>query len=177
MGGKLARVQVGDRYVVEEMRANGYNFGGEQSGHLVFLDHMTTGDGVLGALQVLAVMLESGKPLSELRRVMTRYPQVLVNFKVKEKRPLGELATVNALIARVEQTLGTDGRVLVRYSGTEHKARVMVEGPDEVRHSRLRRRDRARARAGLRRGLIPAARGVTVAAWRASLSFSAFSCR
>ena len=132
MGGKLARVQVGDRYVVEEMRSHGYNFGGEQSGHLVFLDHMTTGDGVLGALQVLAVMLESGKPLSELRRVMTRYPQVLVNFKVKEKRPLGELTSVNALIARVEQTLGSDGRVLVRYSGTEHKARVMVEGPDEV---------------------------------------------
>jgi phosphoglucosamine mutase len=132
MGGKLARVQVGDRYVVEEMRSNGYNFGGEQSGHLVFLDHMTTGDGVLGALQVLAVMLESGKPLSELRRVMTRYPQVLVNFKVKEKRPLSDLPLVNALIARVEKTLGADGRVLVRYSGTEHKARVMVEGPDEV---------------------------------------------
>jgi phosphoglucosamine mutase len=130
-GGKLKRVQVGDRYVVEEMRANGYNFGGEQSGHLVFLDHMTTGDGVLGALQVLAVMLESGQPLSELRRVMTRYPQVLVNLKVKEKKPLAELPTVNALIAKVEEALGADGRVLVRYSGTEAKARVMVEGSDE----------------------------------------------
>jgi phosphoglucosamine mutase len=131
LGGQLKRVQVGDRYVVEEMRANGYNFGGEQSGHLVFLDHMTTGDGVLGALQVLAVMLESGRPLSELRQVMTRYPQVLVNLKVKEKKPLPELPTVNAVIAKVEKMLGADGRVLVRYSGTEAKARVMVEGPDE----------------------------------------------
>jgi phosphoglucosamine mutase len=131
-GGRIERVQVGDRYVVESMRTNGYNFGGEQSGHLVFLDHMTTGDGVLGALQVLAVMLESQKPLSELRRVMTRYPQVLVNLKVKEKKPLGELAQVSALIARVEKSLGSDGRVLVRYSGTEAKARVMIEGPDEA---------------------------------------------
>jgi phosphoglucosamine mutase len=125
-------VQVGDRYVVESMRQNGYNFGGEQSGHLVFLDHMTTGDGVLGALQVLAVMLESNQPLSELKRVMTRYPQVLVNFKVKEKKPLDALPDVAALIAKVEKMLGADGRVLVRYSGTEAKARVMVEGPDEA---------------------------------------------
>src|SRR6266700_2989021 len=80
-GGTVVRTAVGDRYVVEEMRKNGYNFGGEQSGHLVFLDHMTTGDGILAALQVLSVMLETGagRPLSELRRVMTRYPQVLVN--------------------------------------------------------------------------------------------------
>jgi phosphoglucosamine mutase len=93
---------------------------------------MTTGDGVLGALQVLAVMLESGKPLSELRRVMTRYPQVLVNLKVKDKKPLIELPEVGALIAKVEKVLGGDGRVLVRYSGTEAKVRVMVEGPDEA---------------------------------------------
>jgi phosphoglucosamine mutase len=132
LGGRLERVQVGDRYVVESMRTNGYNFGGEQSGHLVFLDHMTTGDGVLGALQVLAVMLESGKPLSELRRVMTRYPQVLVNLKVKDKKPLADLPSVNKIIARVEKTLGSDGRVLVRYSGTEAKVRVMVEGTDET---------------------------------------------
>jgi phosphoglucosamine mutase len=131
-GGKLVRVQVGDRYVVEEMRQHGYNFGGEQSGHLVFLDHMTTGDGVLGALQVLAVMLESQRPLSELGRVMTRYPQVLVNLQVREKTPLIELTGVTALISKVERVLGGDGRVLVRYSGTEPKARVMVEGPDEA---------------------------------------------
>jgi phosphoglucosamine mutase len=132
LGGRVERVQVGDRYVVESMRSHGFNLGGEQSGHLVFLDHMTTGDGVLGALQVLAVMLESGKPLSELRRVMTRYPQVLVNLKVAEKKPLGDLPVVGALIAKVEKLLGDDGRVLVRYSGTEAKVRVMVEGPDEA---------------------------------------------
>jgi phosphoglucosamine mutase len=131
MGGKLVRTAVGDRYVVEEMRGSGFNFGGEQSGHLVFLDHMTTGDGVLAALQVLSVMLESGQPLSELRRVMTRYPQVLVNFKVREKKPLEALPAVTQLVGKVESQLGKEGRVLVRYSGTEAKARVMVEGPDE----------------------------------------------
>jgi phosphoglucosamine mutase len=131
VGGKLVRTQVGDRYVVEEMRAHGYNFGGEQSGHLVFLDYMTTGDGVLAALQVLAVMLESGRPLSELRRVMTRYPQVLVNLKVREKKPLDGLADVGKLITKIERVLGDEGRVLVRYSGTEPKVRVMVEGPDQ----------------------------------------------
>jgi len=130
LGAKLVRVQVGDRYVVEEMRAHGYNFGGEQSGHLVFLDYMTTGDGILAALQVLALMLETGKPLSELRQVMTRYPQVLVNFKVREKKPIDGLPDVVRLIASIEGKLGVDGRVLVRYSGTEAKARVMVEGPD-----------------------------------------------
>jgi phosphoglucosamine mutase len=131
LGGHLVRAQVGDRYVVEEMRSNGYNFGGEQSGHLIFLDYMTTGDGVLAALQVLAVMIESGKPLSELRKVMTRYPQVLVNLKVREKKPLDGLNDVCAIITKIERVLGRDGRVLVRYSGTEPKARVMVEGPDE----------------------------------------------
>jgi phosphoglucosamine mutase len=134
-GGKLVRTAVGDRYVVEEMRKHGYNFGGEQSGHLVFLDHMTTGDGILAALQVLATMLESGqgRTLSELRRVMTRYPQVLVNLKVKEKKPIDSLPEVSQLIVKIENALGQEGRVLVRYSGTEAKARVMVEGPDEAK--------------------------------------------
>jgi phosphoglucosamine mutase len=131
VGGRIVRAQVGDRYVVEEMRTNGYNFGGEQSGHLVFLDHMTTGDGILAALQVLAVMLETGRPLSELRKVMTRYPQVLVNLKVREKKPLEGLQEVGKLIHQIEQTLGGEGRVLVRYSGTEPKVRVMVEGQDQ----------------------------------------------
>jgi phosphoglucosamine mutase len=129
-GGRLVRTQVGDRYVVEEMRRAGYNFGGEQSGHLIFLDHMTTGDGMVAALQVLAQMVETGKPLSELARGMTRYPQVLVNVKVREKKPLESLEDVARLIEGIERTLGEDGRVLVRYSGTEAKARVMVEGPD-----------------------------------------------
>ena len=130
-GGKVVRTAVGDRYVVEEMRNHGYNFGGEQSGHLIFLDYVTTGDGIVAALQVLAVMAETEKPLSELAGRMTRYPQVLVNVKVREKHPIEELPSVASLIKRVEESLGQDGRVLVRYSGTEKKARVMVEGPDE----------------------------------------------
>ena len=131
-GGKLLRTQVGDRYVVEEMRRGGYNFGGEQSGHLIFLEHVTTGDGVVAALRVLAVMAAEGKPLSELARVMSRTPQVLVNVNVSERRPIEELAEVMRLIAMIERELGDDGRVLVRYSGTEPKARVMIEGPDEA---------------------------------------------
>lgn len=129
-GGTLLRTNVGDRYVVAEMRKNGYNFGGEQSGHLVFLDHMTTGDGTVAALQVLEVMVREGRKMSELAQCMTRTPQVLVNVKVGQKRPLSELKQVGKLIAAVEAELGDEGRVLVRYSGTEHKARVMIEGPD-----------------------------------------------
>src|SRR5215813_10305857 len=120
-GGRLLRTQVGDRYVVEEMRRGGYNFGGEQSGHLIFLDHMTTGDGMVAALEVMATMIESGRPLSELARGMTRYPQVLVNVKVREKRPIESLEDVALLIEKIEHALGTDGRVIVRYSGTEPK--------------------------------------------------------
>jgi len=130
-GGRLVRTHVGDRYVVEEMRRHGYNFGGEQSGHLIFLDHMTTGDGIIAALQVLAQMLEAGRPLSELAQVMVKVPQVLVSVKVKQRRPLGELPEAQRLIRDAEQKLGQDGRVLVRYSGTEPKVRVMLEGPDE----------------------------------------------
>jgi len=132
-GIKLVRTGVGDRYVVEEMRKNGYNFGGEQSGHLVFLDSNTTGDGVCAGLQVLAVMLRENKPLSELAGVVKPVPQVLVNVRVAEKRPLSELEAVAKLIGEVESELGGDGRVLVRYSGTEPKARVMVEGPSTTR--------------------------------------------
>jgi phosphoglucosamine mutase len=131
IGGRVVRTQVGDRYVVEEMRKNGFNFGGEQSGHLVFLDHATTGDGIVAALRVLAVMVREGKPLSELAKVMERTPQVLVNLAVDKKIPLDQLPDVQKLIADVERQLGTDGRVLVRYSGTESKVRVMIEGMDE----------------------------------------------
>src|SRR4051794_31289016 len=130
-GGVVVRTQVGDRYVVEEMRRAGYNFGGEQSGHLVFLDHATTGDGIVAALRVLAIMVSEGKPLSELARVMTRTPQVLVNTAVDRKVPIDALPEVVQMIADIERALGADGRVLVRYSGTESKARVMIEGPDE----------------------------------------------
>jgi len=129
--GKLLRASVGDRYVVEAMRENGFVFGGEQSGHIIFLEEATTGDGLLAALQILAVMIEEGRPLSELAAIMTRFPQVLINFKVARKTPVEQLPTVGAVIRRVESALGQDGRVLVRYSGTESKARVMIEGTDE----------------------------------------------
>jgi phosphoglucosamine mutase len=132
-GGQVVRTQVGDRYVVEEMRKHGYNLGGEQSGHLVFLDHATTGDGIVAALRVLAIMVREQRPLSELATVMTRTPQVLINTAVEKKVPLDQLPDVQRMIADVERQLGDDGRVLVRYSGTESKARVMIEGLDEVR--------------------------------------------
>lgn len=137
VGGKIVRTQVGDRYVVDAMRSGGYNLGGEQSGHLVFLDHATTGDGIIAALRVLAIMSREGRSLSELAKVMTRTPQVLVNTAVPRKVPLEELAEVKALIAKAERELGDEGRVLVRYSGTESKARVMLEGPDEGRLQEL----------------------------------------
>ncbi len=130
-GGRLLRTSVGDRYVVEAMREGSFLLGGEQSGHLVFLDQSTTGDGVLAALRVLAVMVEEARPLSLLAKTMTRYPQVLLNFEVAEKRPIDELPTVQKAIASAEAAMGSEGRVLVRYSGTERKARVMVEGQDE----------------------------------------------
>jgi phosphoglucosamine mutase len=131
-GGKLLRTAVGDRYVVEAMREKGLTLGGEQSGHIIFLDHATTGDGMVAALMILAVMVREGKPLSELARAMTRYPQVLLNFAVARKRPFEEMPAVQRVIAQVESDLGAEGRVVVRYSGTESKARVMIEGTDEA---------------------------------------------
>ncbi|MBF5044178.1 phosphoglucosamine mutase [Aggregicoccus sp. 17bor-14] len=133
-GVKVARTRVGDRYVVEEMRKNGYNLGGEQSGHLLFLDHATTGDGTLAALQLLAVMCRQGKPLSELASIFEPVPQTLLNVVVKQRRELGELPEVMKCIRAVEQRLGSDGRVLVRFSGTEPKARVLIEGLDAARN-------------------------------------------
>lgn len=130
-GGKVVRTQVGDRYVVEKMRAEGYNFGGEQSGHLIYLDYTTTGDGTIGALQILAAMIRSGKSLSELASILKKYPQVQCNVKVRERIPFEQLPTVCSAIRDAEQKLGPDGRVLVRYSGTELKARILLEGPDK----------------------------------------------
>jgi phosphoglucosamine mutase len=133
-GAKLVRTQVGDRYVVEAMRAGGYNLGGEQSGHLVFLDHASTGDGMLGALQVLALMLRTGKPLSDIAaRAMDRVPQVLENVVLPTRRPLGDMRRLAELTAKIARALGSDGRVLVRWSGTEPKLRIMLEGPHEKR--------------------------------------------
>jgi phosphoglucosamine mutase len=132
-GGKVVRTQVGDRYVVDEMRRGGFAFGGEQSGHLVFLDHVTTGDGVCAALKLLEVMLRQGKGLSELARCFSPVPQAQLAVPVREKRPLSGLPGVQKAIRATEKALGDQGRVLVRYSGTENKARVMVEGPDARR--------------------------------------------
>jgi phosphoglucosamine mutase len=136
VGGKVVRTRVGDRYVVEEMRAKGYAFGGEQSGHLVFLDHATTGDGTIAALQLLAIMQTSGKRISELASVMEIFPQTQINLVVKSKPELGSLPGVMKAIGSVETALGKEGRVLVRYSGTESKARVLVEGPNETQNRR-----------------------------------------
>jgi phosphoglucosamine mutase len=131
-GGKLVRTNVGDRYVVEAMRSGGFCFGGEQSGHLIFLDHVTTGDGIVAALQVLAIMVEEGKPLSELAsKAMNRVPQVLENATFGSRLPIESMAAMALTVDRIEKTLGDRGRVLVRWSGTEPKLRVMVEGEDE----------------------------------------------
>jgi phosphoglucosamine mutase len=138
-GVKVVRTKVGDRYVVEEMRKNGYNIGGEQSGHLIFSDHTTTGDGTLAALQLLAVMCRQQKPVSELASIFQPVPQTLVNVVIKQKRELGELPTVMRAIQDVEKKLGKDGRVLVRFSGTEPKARVLIEGIDATRNEQYAR--------------------------------------
>jgi phosphoglucosamine mutase len=131
-GGKVLRTAVGDRYVVEAMRRGDFSIGGEQSGHLIFRDHGTTGDGLLAALQVLRIMTETGRPLSELRRVLKKYPQAQRNLKVREKPPLDSLSEVSALVRSTEAALDGKGRVLLRYSGTEPKVRLLIEGPDEA---------------------------------------------
>lgn len=130
VGVRMVRAQVGDRYVLEEMLRHGYNLGGEQSGHIVFLDHNTTGDGVVTALQVLSLMVERQERLSQLRQCMTVCPQLLVNVQVTEKPDLGSIPAIQAVISDAEAQLNGSGRVLVRYSGTESVARVMVEGTD-----------------------------------------------
>jgi phosphoglucosamine mutase len=127
-GIEVIQAQVGDRYVIQEMLENGCNLGGEQSGHLIFLDHNTTGDGLVAALQVLKIMKETGSTLSELASIVQRYPQTLVNVKVKDKKPLQELIGVNVAQKAALEQLADQGRVLLRYSGTENILRVMVEG-------------------------------------------------
>jgi len=130
-GGKIVRTQVGDRYVVEEMIRGKYNLGGEQSGHTVFLDYNPTCDGMLTALQVLAIMRRKEKPLDELSGVMESLPQVLHNVKVNEKRDLSEIPEISTKITSIEKMLGRSGRTLIRYSGTEPLLRIMIEGEDE----------------------------------------------
>src|SRR5580693_3427328 len=130
-GLNLIRTEVGDPAVVREMRTNSYNLGGEQSGHVIFMDHSTTGDGLISALLVLAHLVDSGRTLGELR-AMRRVPQVLENVRVKNRMPLSEMPDVQRMMADAEKRLAGTGRLLVRYSGTEMLARVMVEGEDGV---------------------------------------------
>ncbi|WP_339169914.1 phosphoglucosamine mutase [Paenibacillus sp. FSL H7-0943] len=126
-----AKTAVGDRYVMEEMRRGGFNLGGEQSGHVIFLDYNTTGDGILTAIQLVDTLKDTGKQLSEVKSMMTKYPQVLVNVRVQDKTNYPNNPAIEAAIAEVEGKLGDNGRVLVRPSGTESLIRVMAEGPDK----------------------------------------------
>jgi phosphoglucosamine mutase len=132
-GGKVIRAPVGDRYVIDEMLRHGCNLGGEQSGHLIFRDFSTTGDGLVSALQVLRIMRATGEPLSKLCRCWNRYPQLVANVKVREKIPFEQLDGVLKLVALAEDELKPDGgRVMLRYSGTEPKARLLLEGRDQA---------------------------------------------
>lgn len=136
-GGTLVRTRVGDRYVVEAMREHGAALGGEQSGHIVFMDYGTTGDGLLAGLQLLRIMRERKKPISELAGLLRLYPQRLLNVPVREKRPFEDVPLITSAKEAAETELGAKGRVLLRYSGTEALARVMVEGEDETQVERL----------------------------------------
>jgi phosphoglucosamine mutase len=130
-GGRVVRTDVGDKHVIDEMLRGGYNLGGEQSGHLIFRDFSTTGDGLVSALQVLCVMRTTGKPLSELSRCWSRFPQIVTNIVVREKKPFEQLDGVAKLVNEAEKELKAQGgRLLLRYSGTEPKARLLLEGRD-----------------------------------------------
>ncbi len=131
-GIRMLRAPVGDRYVIEEMRKNGYNFGGEQSGHIIFGDYSTTGDGIITALQILKIMKAKNISVPDAFRLFELYPQVLVNVKVREKKPFEEMPRVLGEIDSASAALAGKGRVFVRYSGTENLARVMVEGENEA---------------------------------------------
>ena len=130
-GGRVEVTKVGDRYVLEEMRAHGYALGGEQSGHIIFSNLATTGDGLVTALQVLGALKKHGGPASGLTAMMTSYPQLLVNVEVKSKDGWEKNAAIQKSIAAEEALLGENGRILVRPSGTEPLIRVMAEGPEQ----------------------------------------------
>jgi len=130
-GGRMIRTNVGDKNVIDEMLRHGYNFGGEQSGHLIFRDYASTGDGLVAALQILRIMKAKDTPLSQLARCWTRFPQLVTNVKVREKKPFDQLDGLSQLVAQAEKELAAQGgRLLLRYSGTEPKARLLVEGRD-----------------------------------------------
>jgi phosphoglucosamine mutase len=132
-GIRVTRTQVGDRYVFEEMQRTGASLGGEQSGHILFLDHAPAGDGILSALALLSVVTETGQPLASLASCMRKFPQVLRNIPVARKPPIESLAGLPGRVRELEQEMNGAGRILVRYSGTEPLVRVMIEGPDDVR--------------------------------------------
>jgi phosphoglucosamine mutase len=130
---EVAVTQVGDRYVLERMIKDGAVLGGEASGHVIFHNHHSTGDGIIAALQLLSIMRETGQPLSELAKVMKVFPQKLINLDVAQKPPVEEIAELQKAVKKAEAELGDKGRVLIRYSGTQPMCRVMVEGPtDEI---------------------------------------------
>ena len=130
-GGIMLRTAVGDKNVIDEMQREGFNFGGEQSGHLIFRDYASTGDGLVAALQILRIMKSKNQPLSKLAKCWTRFPQLVTNIKVREKKPFEQLDGVSGLVADAEKELSAQGgRLLLRYSGTEPKARLLVEGRD-----------------------------------------------
>lgn len=136
-GGRLIKTEVGDKFVLEKMLKGKLNLGGEQSGHIILLDHTTTGDGLLTALYILKIMSEEDKSLSQLARCMYKFPQVLVNVEVGEKRPIEQLPKLKKAIDRTEKKLGAKGRLYVRYSGTENKLRIMIEGQNQIQVKEL----------------------------------------
>jgi phosphoglucosamine mutase len=129
-GGKVFRTDVGDRLVIDALVQQQLNLGGEQSGHLIFRDYTTTGDGLIAALQIIAIMLRTGKPLSELRQVLSKVPQILRNVTVRKKAPFEQFDRLTQRLREAESNLNGKGRVMLRYSGTEPKARLLLEGPD-----------------------------------------------
>jgi phosphoglucosamine mutase len=132
-GGKIIRTSVGDKNVIDEMLRNGFNLGGEQSGHMIFRDYGTTGDGLVAALQMLRIMKSRDMPLSRLAKCWSRFPQLVTNIRVREKKPFEELDGVNKLVTEAETELKAQGgRLLLRYSGTEPKARLLLEGRDQA---------------------------------------------
>jgi phosphoglucosamine mutase len=132
-GGKVIRTAVGDRNVIDEMLRNGFNLGGEQSGHMIFRDYGTTGDGLVAALQILRIMKSRDMALSKLAKCWTRFPQLVTNIRVREKKPFEQLDGVTKLVTEAEQELNAQGgRLLLRYSGTEPKARLLLEGRDKA---------------------------------------------
>ncbi|HKS36372.1 MAG TPA: phosphoglucosamine mutase [Verrucomicrobiae bacterium] len=140
-GGRVVRTTVGDKNVIDEMLRSGFNFGGEQSGHMIFRDYSTTGDGLVSALQILRIMKATDQPLSKLAKCWTRFPQLISNVRVREKTPFEQLDGVIQLVSQAEAELKpAGGRVLLRYSGTEPKARLLIEGPDNVALDRWSKR-------------------------------------